>query len=125
MIETAVPPANIDQLSRHLKLLANPKRLQIIHLLMEGMQCNCVLGDALGMPANLVSHHLSLLRDAGLVDVTRDAVDGRWLYYTINEAAMTAISDAYAAFFDLSRIKPRQQVCGPTNSTVALEQIIV
>jgi len=113
MIETAVPPTNIQTLAKQLKLLANPKRLQLIHLLMEGVQCNCVLGDALDMPANLISHHLGLLRDAGLVNVERDAVDGRWLYYSINEPAMSAISVAFGAFFDLARIKPRQQVCGP------------
>ncbi len=113
MIETAVPPTNIQTLAQQLKLLANPKRLQLIHLLMEGVQCNCVLGDALDMPANLISHHLGLLRDAGLVNVERDAVDGRWLYYSINETAVSAISETFTAFFDLSRIKPRQPVCGP------------
>ena len=67
---------------QQLKALANPKRLQILHLLMEGIHCNCELGEALDMPPNLISHHMSILRDIGLVDVERDAVDARWIYFS-------------------------------------------
>ena len=125
MIETAAPPTDINQLARQLKVLANPKRLRLIHLLMEGIQCNCVLGDALGMPANLISHHVGLLRDAGLVDIERDASDSRWVYYTVNESALQGINEAYAVFFDLQRIQPRQIVCGPEAATVDLETVQV
>lgn len=125
MIETTAPPTDISQLAGQLKLLANPKRLRLIHLLMEGVQCNCVLGDALEMPANLVSHHVGLLRDAGLVDMERDASDSRWVYYTVNEAALQELNEAYAMFFDLKRIQPRQLVCGPDGGTVNLESMQV
>ena len=47
----------------------------IFHLLMEGVQCNCELGDGLQMAPNLISHHLRVLREAGLVDVERDIQD--------------------------------------------------
>ena len=39
--DTAVPPTDTENLARQLKLLANSKRLQILNLLMEGVQCNC------------------------------------------------------------------------------------
>lgn len=119
----ARPPTNIERLAQQLKLLANPKRLQILHLLMEGVQCNCELGDALEMAPNLISHHLGLLRDAGLVDVERDAVDARWLYYSLNEEALAALNAAYGAFFDPARIKPRRPTCGPGSSVVSLTNI--
>ena len=119
----SVPLADIRNLSKQLKVLANPKRLQIIHLLMEGIQCNCVLGDALGMSANLVSHHVGLLRDAGLVDMERDSADSRWVYYTVNESALQELNEAYAAFFDPERIRPRQLFCGPEGATVNLEAV--
>ncbi|NLF64578.1 MAG: winged helix-turn-helix transcriptional regulator [Chloroflexi bacterium] len=119
----APPPTNIERLAQQLKLLANPKRLQILHLLMEGVQCNCELGDALEMAPNLISHHLGLLRDAGLVDVERDAVDARWLYYSLNEEALAALNAAYGAFFDPARIKPRRPTCGPGSSVVSLTNI--
>ncbi len=119
----ARPPTNIERLAQQLKLLANPKRLQIVHLLMEGVQCNCELGDALEMAPNLISHHLGLLRDAGLVDVERDAVDARWLYYSLNEQALAELNAAYGAFFDPARIKPRRPTCGPGSSVVSLTNI--
>jgi|GEM_PF-4444409 len=46
----ARPPTNLQTLADRLKVLAEPKRLLILHLLMEGVQCNCELGDALQMP---------------------------------------------------------------------------
>jgi len=36
MVETTVSPTDIQRLSQQLKVLANPKRLQIMNLLMEG-----------------------------------------------------------------------------------------
>lgn len=117
------PPADVDVLAQRLKLLANPKRLQLIHLLMEGVQCNCELGDALDMAPNLISHHLGLLRDAGLVNVERDAVDARWLYYSMNEEALAQLNAIYGAFFNPERIKPRRPTCGPQSSVVSVANI--
>ncbi len=37
----ADPPTNLQTLADRLKVLAEPKRLLILHLLMEGVQCNC------------------------------------------------------------------------------------
>lgn len=113
MTDTAVPPTNIDTLAQQLKVLANPKRLKILNLLMEGVQCNCELSEALGMPINLISHHMGILKKAGLVNVERDAVDARWIYFSINESALRAFNQAHNAFFDLARIQPRHPNCGP------------
>ncbi|MFW5942618.1 MAG: ArsR/SmtB family transcription factor [Chloroflexota bacterium] len=117
------PPANLIKLAQRLKLLSNPKRLQLIHLLMEGVQCNCELGDALDMAPNLISHHLGLLRDAGLVNVERDAVDARWLYYSLNEEALAELNTAYGHFFDPERIKPRRPTCGPQSNIVSIDNV--
>lgn len=110
-----VSPVNLEILADRLKVLAEPKRLLIFNLLMEGVQCNCELGDFLEMPPNLISHHLSKLRAAGLVDVERDAVDSRWVYYSVNRAALEELNAAFGAFFEINRIKPRRNTCGPKN----------
>ncbi|MDP1544798.1 MAG: metalloregulator ArsR/SmtB family transcription factor [Anaerolineales bacterium] len=107
------PPANLEALAERLKALAEPKRLLIFNLLMEGVQCNCELGDALQMAPNLISHHLSKLRAVGLVDVERDPLDSRWVYYSVNCAALEELRATFGAFFDPVRIKPRQPNCGP------------
>ena len=56
------PRVELDKLSRVLRVLGDPKRLLIIHLLMEGVQCNCELGVALDMAPNLISHRQRVLR---------------------------------------------------------------
>jgi ArsR family transcriptional regulator len=125
MKSIARPPINLQMLADRLKVLAEPKRLLILHLLMEGVQCNCELGDALQMPANLISHHLSVLRKAGLVDVERDAVDARWIYYSINQVALNDLNATFGVFFDPDRIKPRRPTCGPQSSVVRPSDIAV
>jgi ArsR family transcriptional regulator len=112
---TPESPVNVETLAERLKVLAEPKRLLIFRLLMEGVQCNCELGDFLEMPPNLISHHLSKLRAAGLVDVERDAVDSRWIYYSVNRAALEELNSAFGTFFDPTRIKTRRATCGPKN----------
>ncbi len=107
------PVITPENLARQLKVLADPRRLRILNLLMSGVQCNCEIGEALDMPANLISHHLRVLRNAGLVQAERDPLDARWMYYSINEPALEALVRAFDAFFDLSRIQPRHPSCGP------------
>jgi ArsR family transcriptional regulator len=96
-----------------LKVISEPNRLLLLEKIMEGVQCNCELGDALQMAPNLASHHLSILREAGLIETERDPVDGRWVYYSINPKAMEVLRLLLGNFFDTSRIQPRQLTCGP------------
>ena len=86
------PPTDLRPLADQLKVLGEPKRLRILHMLMEGVQCNCELGDALDMAPNLISHHLRVLREAGLVDVERDPDDARWVYYSLNREALEELN---------------------------------
>ncbi|MEO6061479.1 MAG: metalloregulator ArsR/SmtB family transcription factor [Thermoflexales bacterium] len=116
-------PLDPDRMAERLKVLAEPKRLRILNLLMEGVQCNCELGDALDMAPNLISHHLSMLRQAGLVEVTRDAVDARWIYYSINRATLQDLNAVFGAFFDPARIQPRRPACGPQGALVRVTDI--
>jgi ArsR family transcriptional regulator len=96
-----------------LKTLSDPTRLAIFDLLMQGVQCNCEIADHLKLPMNLISHHLKTLRDAGLVDAERDAVDARWVYYLINPRALAQLRQQLAAFLNPQRIQPRLPTCGP------------
>ena len=104
---------NLEVLAQWLKVLGEPKRLLIFNLLMEGVQCNCELGDILHMSPNLISHHLSKLREVGLVDVEQDPVDGRWLYYSVKRTAVEELKEVFSTFLDPNRINPRQPNCGP------------
>jgi ArsR family transcriptional regulator len=117
------PPVDLKQMAKWLKVLAEPNRLLIFHFLMEGVQCNCELGTGLQMAPNLISHHLRVLREAGLIDVERDAVDARWFYYSINRPALEALNQAWGDFFDPKRIKPRRLTCGPQGESIRLDLV--
>jgi ArsR family transcriptional regulator, arsenate/arsenite/antimonite-responsive transcriptional repressor len=121
--ELALPPVNIQLLAERLKVLAEPKRLLLFDLIMQGVQCNCELGASLSMSPNLISHHLSVLRQVGLVNVERDAFDGRWVYFSINTQALAELNTLFGAFFDPQRIQPRRLTCGPQGEFIHLESI--
>ena len=114
---------DLPHLAKWLKVLAEPRRLAIVDLLMQGIQCNCELSRALNMPANLISHHLRVLRRAGLVEVERDTQDGRWLYYAINQEALEELNRMFAAFFNPGRVQERQPFCGPQGAATNLDEI--
>ena len=107
------PPVNLQDLSRWLKVLSEPKRLLLLDLIIQGVQCNCELGDKLGIAPNLISHHLSVLREVGLVIAERDSLDSRWVYYSVNRAALEQLNATFSTFFDPVRIQPRRLTCGP------------
>ncbi len=104
---------DIAELARMLKVLSDPTRLAIFERLVQGVQCNCEIGDNLDLPMNLISHHLRALREAGLVNCERDPADGRWIYYSINARALARLRDMLCAFFDPERIHARLSICGP------------
>lgn len=106
----------IDQLATVLKVLGEPNRLLLLNKIIEGIQCNCELGKSLSLSANLVSHHLAILCDSGLVKAKRDEDDGRWIYYSINEEAFDQIKLFFDEFFDKDRIQPCKDICGPKNT---------
>jgi ArsR family transcriptional regulator len=107
----------LEFLSDQLKILAEPNRLMILDLLMQGVQCNCELGDNLQMAPNLISHHLRTLQRAGLVEVERDKNDARWVYYSINRDAISKLQSVLDAFLELKRIQPRSPACGPARKS--------
>lgn len=105
--------ANLDQAAALFKVLADPNRLRILDTLMQGDTCNCELTEQLGLAANLLSHHLRALRQAGLVNSRRDAVDGRWIYYAVDKQAIAHWQSWFSRFFDTNRIQERRALCGP------------
>ncbi|HEY4433423.1 MAG TPA: metalloregulator ArsR/SmtB family transcription factor [Candidatus Cybelea sp.] len=65
-----------------LKALADPYRLTIVATLAGSPHpvCVCDFTDGLGLRQSSVSHHLAILRDAGIV---RSERRGTWAYYAL------------------------------------------
>ncbi len=68
MSGTSLPGA--DCVAR-LKLLADPTRLAIVRLLTRGPLAVKKINAELGLEPNLLSHHLKVLREGGLLDSAR------------------------------------------------------
>ena len=88
------------------KALSDPTRLRILELLKakgrsccdliardEKGLCACDVESAVGLSKAAVSHHMALLRRAGLVNAEKR---GRWIYYSRNEAAIAGLADLLA-----------------------------
>ncbi|MHB8086992.1 MAG: ArsR/SmtB family transcription factor [Anaerolineaceae bacterium] len=113
MEKPVVSNDQIIELGHWLKVICEPNRLLLLEKIIQGVQCNCELGDALQMAPNLISHHLSVLREVGLIETERDPMDGRWVYYSVNPNAMEELRSLFGDFFDTSRVQPRKLTCGP------------
>ena len=75
-----------------LEILAHPIRLQLLDVLTRsaGRVCVCDLEAAVPVKQPTVSHHLRLLRQAGLIDCEKQ---GLWCYYFVNRDALSALRE--------------------------------
>jgi len=75
-----IEPSAAGDLAELFKALADPTRVAIVNRLSQGECCVCDLNAAFDLSQPTISHHLKVLRDAGLVDSTRR---GTWAYYRL------------------------------------------
>jgi len=97
-----------DGLPAFLKLVADPNRLRILAVLVRGERCVCDIEVAVGLPQNLVSHHLSVLKREGLV-IDRRA--GKWVYYRVEPQTLGVRLEALTALLDLQHADRRAVPC--------------
>ena len=69
-----------------LAALAEPTRVQILHQLVQGPKFVGQLSEALGVPMVNMSHHLGLMRNAGILDSSKD---GRKVVYALRADVFT------------------------------------
>ena len=77
-----------------LKALAEPNRWRIVELLSCEELCVCHLAEELGVAQPLVSHHLKVLRDAGLVEAEKHR---QWTYYRLRRDAIDGLTERFAS----------------------------
>jgi ArsR family transcriptional regulator len=106
--EREAPPLELEQVYVLLKLLGEPNRLRIFTFLIRGERCVCEIEAAVTMPQNLVSHHLRVLREAGLIEVRRE---GRWAYYRVNKAYLAQVYPALCTLFDPNAVSDARAAC--------------
>lgn len=70
----------IRQQSEFFKALSDPARIKIVYALSGGDLCNCHLMGIMGMPQTAISHHMKVLKHAGIVN---DRRMGKWINYSL------------------------------------------
>jgi ArsR family transcriptional regulator len=92
LVAEALSETAAVDLARGFKALGDPVRLRLLSLIAAragGEVCVCDLTDAFDVTGPTISHHLRVLREAGLIDCERR---GTWVYYWIIPAALSALS---------------------------------
>ncbi len=94
-----------------LAALADPVRLRLVGVLAGGGRCVCDLHEQVPVAANLLSYHLRVLREAGLVTATRR---GRWVDYRLDGDGFAALwAQVSAAGVPLPGEHVTTMRCGP------------
>ncbi|MBT9605161.1 helix-turn-helix domain-containing protein [Microbacterium sp.] len=80
-----------DRAARH-AALGDPSRLRIVDLLTLGDLSPSEIRATLGLPSNLVAHHLNVLESVGMVERSRSEADRRRSYVRLTEAALADLA---------------------------------
>jgi ArsR family transcriptional regulator len=85
-----------EQLAGALKAIADPARLRLLSLIQAqpaSEACVCNLTEPLELSQGTISHHLRVLREAGLVEREQR---GSWAYYRVVPEALEALRSLLA-----------------------------
>ena len=87
-----LPQEARDELAARFKALADPTRVAIVNRLAAADEvCVCDLNSAFELSQPTISHHLKILREAGLVESSRR---GTWAYYRLVPEAVESLRGA-------------------------------
>ena len=93
LLEGPLDQQEADRLAKALKTIADPARIRLLSLIQsqpDGEACVCHLTEPLGLSQPTVSHHLRVLRNAGLVERERR---GSWAYYRVVPEALGTLRE--------------------------------
>ncbi|MDM4719314.1 metalloregulator ArsR/SmtB family transcription factor [Micromonospora sp. WMMA1363] len=85
-------PSTLAKRARTHAALGDPARLAIVDALTLGDASPGEIAQTLGMPTNLVAHHIKVLTDAGLVTKSRSTGDRRRIYLRLHPEALAALA---------------------------------
>ena len=91
-----LPLAERDRLVAAFKALADPTRLDVFRLIaaQEAPICACDVVDRFDVSQPTISHHLKVLREAGLITASRRGV---WAYYAADPRGVAGLRDVLDA----------------------------
>ena len=87
----------VERRARVIKAMAHPSRLMMLEALADGERCVCDLQKLVGADISTVSKHLSLMKEAGLV---QDRKEGLWVHYRLRVPCILQFMDCIDAVLD-------------------------
>jgi ArsR family transcriptional regulator len=105
MLISAVTDAEVGEL---LSVLADPSRWRIVNLLATEELCSTHLQELLGAKQTLVSHHMKVLRAAGLVEASPC---GRFTYFRLRPGALDSLDTAIQRLAEAAHQTPARRLC--------------
>lgn len=89
---TRVRPADVKRFATLFKALGDSTRLEILALLAAcpGRLCACDIEDRFHLSQPTISHHLRILREAGLINADRR---GTWMHYALEPGALARVGE--------------------------------
>jgi ArsR family transcriptional regulator len=97
LVREPIGEAAAAGLAQVFKALADPVRLRLVSLIgahQGGEVCVCELTEAFELTQPTISHHLKVLREAGIIGSQRR---GTWVYYRLQPAALERMAALLAA----------------------------
>ncbi len=91
MSSTILESTTLEERAAVLSALGDPIRLQVLDELASAQRCVCELQETIDVAPNLLSYHLRVLRDVGLVEGSKR---GRWVDYRLAAAAADLVRDS-------------------------------
>jgi len=90
----ALRAAEAERLAARFKALSDPTRVALVNRLAQAAEtCVCDLTAAFALSQPTISHHLKVLREAGLVESKRR---GTWAYYSVKPETLAELAAALA-----------------------------
>jgi len=83
-----------QKIAQIFKALADENRIHVLKLLRDGEKCACKLLEALSISQPTLSHHMTILCDAGIVVGRKE---GKWMYYRISCEGAATVRDLLQA----------------------------
>lgn len=83
--------SDCEEQAKLVSVLLEPQRIKVLRLLRGGELCVCEIERSLSIPQNLVSHHLRVLREAGLVAARKE---GQFVHYSRVEGRIHELMQA-------------------------------
>lgn len=73
------------------KALGDPTRLKIFEMILrDGEVCVCKIVDEMDVGQSAISHHIAILKNAGLISSRRD---GQWIHYSVVPDVLADLED--------------------------------